>query len=178
MTFDHLPQAVLMGILHQLAMLLRGGAEGDVDAARQDAVAMLKSYNPRTEAELRLAARVVIYNLQSGEALAQAANREMPIPRVLRLRSGAIMLCQEADKAESRLEQLRAARAAGRPEPRLEPEPRGIAAISALIEESRRVAAYAQAHGLAWPEAFKQRQRDQRVAGRKGRPGQAATTST
>ena len=46
------------------------------------------------------------------------------------------------------------------------PEPKRIAQTTALIEDNRKVAAYAQANGLNWSEALKQRHREQRVADR------------
>ena len=127
--------------------------------------------------ELRLAARIVAFNLQAGEALAQAADPEMPLNRVLRLRTGAVSLTREADKAERRLEKLREARLQDLPE---EPEPLPEAEIpriektTALIEDNRKVAAYAQAHGLSWSEALKQRHREQRLADRQRRPQKRA----
>ncbi|HET6607587.1 MAG TPA: hypothetical protein VFG62_12985, partial [Rhodopila sp.] len=40
---------------------------------------------------------------------------------------------------------------------------------TALIEDTRKVAAYAQAHGLSWAEAHRQRNRDKRLAERQAK---------
>jgi hypothetical protein len=176
MTLADLPEALLQTILHQIATLLLQGAGGDMEAARHAAAATLSTYDPQTEAELRLAARVVSFSLQAGEALAQAADPDMPLTRVLRLRTGAVSLSREAGKAERHLEKRRDARLLGdparllgdpeEPAPQLEPESRRIANTTALIDDNRKVAAYAQAHGLTWAEAMKRRRRDQRLAER------------
>ncbi|HET6606152.1 MAG TPA: hypothetical protein VFG62_05760 [Rhodopila sp.] len=170
MSLADLPEALLQTILHQIALLLLAGANGDMDAARHAAAATLSTYAPRTEAELRLAARIVSCSLQAGEALAQAADPEMPLTRVLRLRSGAVSLNREADKAECRLEKLRSAQpqdAAPEAEPAPTTEPRIIEKTTALIEDNRSVAAYAKAHGLSFTEALRQRRREQRLAERR-----------
>src|ERR1700757_547068 len=96
-----------------IALLLLEGAGGDMDNARHAAAATLSAYDPQTEAELRLAARIISFSLQAGEALAQAADPDMPLTRVLRLRTGAVSLSREATKAERHLEQLREARTQG-----------------------------------------------------------------
>ena len=169
MSLADLPEAFLQTILHQIALLLLEGAGGDMDAARHAAAATLSAYDPQTEAEIRLAARIISFSLQAGEALAQAADLEMPLTRVLRLRTGAVSLSREAEKAERRLEKLRDARphaVAEEAEPLPEPEAPRIEKTTALIEDNRKVAAYAEAHGLTWSEALKQRRREQRLAER------------
>ena len=170
MSLADLPEAFLQTILHQIAQLLLEGAGGDMDAARHAAAATLSAYDPQTEAELRLAARIIGFSLQAGEALAQAADPEMPLARVLRLRTGAVSLSREAEKAERRLEKLRENRMQGLVEasdPLPEPEAPRIEKTTALIAENRTVAAYAEAHGLTWTEALKQRRREQRLAERR-----------
>src|ERR1700756_5475993 len=110
MSLADLPEAFLQTILHQIALLLLQAAGADMEAARHAAAATLSTYDPQTEAELRLAARIVGFSLQAGEALAQAADPEMPLTRVLRLRTGTVSLSREAEKTERRLEKLREAR--------------------------------------------------------------------
>jgi hypothetical protein len=173
MSLADLPEAFLQTILHQIALLLLEGAGGDMDAARHAAAATLSAYDPQTEAEIRLAARIISFSLQAGEALAQAADPEMSLTRVLRLRTGAVSLSREAEKAERRLEKLREERllvVTGAAEPSPEPAPQTesprIEKTTALIEDNRKVAAYAETHGLTWSEALKQRQREQRLAER------------
>jgi hypothetical protein len=173
MSLADLPEAFLQTILHQIALLLLEGAGGDMEAARHAAAATLSTYDPRTEAEIRLAARIISFSLQAGEALAQAADPEMPLTRVLRLRTGAVSLSREAEKAERRLERLREERLLdvteeqeAFPEPEVPKESASVEKTAALIDDNRKVAAYAEAHGLSWSAALKQRRRDQRVAGR------------
>src|ERR1700722_13377330 len=165
MSLAGLPEAFLQTILHQIALLLLQGAGGDMDAARHAAAGTLSAYDPRTEAELRLAARIISFSLQAGEALAQAADPEMKLTHVLRLRTGAVSLSREAEKAERRLEKLREARQQNEDlDPLPEPESPRIENTTALIEDNRKVAAYAETHGLTWSEAMKQRRREQRLA--------------
>jgi len=169
--FD-LPEALFQTILHQIGSLLLRGAGGDMQAARQAAADTLRAHLPQTEQELRLAARIVAFTLQAGEALAQAANPEIPLTRAIRLRTGAVSLTREAEKAERRLEKLREARLQGlpeEPEPLPETESPRTEKTTALIEDTRKVAAYAQAHGLSWAEAHRQRNRDKRLAERQAK---------
>ncbi len=169
MPIANLPEALLQTIVYQIALLLLQGAGGDIDAARKAATEILRGYAPETEAELRLAARIVGFSLQSIEALSQAANPEMPLLRVLRLRTGAVSLSREAEKAERQLEKLRANRSQGLPEApqaAVEPESPRIEKTTALIDDNRKVSAYAKAHGLTWTQALQKRYRDQRLAER------------
>jgi hypothetical protein len=167
MSVADLPEALLKTILHQIAILLLDGAGGDMEAAWAAAASTLRAYDPQTEQEVRLAAQIVAFSLQACEALAQAADPDMPLTRILRLRTGAVSLSREAEKAERRLEKLREARLQNLPEePEPLPEPVRIEKTTALIEDNRKVAAYAQAKGLTWTQALKQRQREQRLADR------------
>jgi hypothetical protein len=168
MPLTDLPEALFHTIIHQIALLLLKGAGGNMEAASQAAAVTLAAHCPQTEVEFRLAARIVTFSLQAGEALAQAADPEMPINRVLRLRTGAVSLTREAEKAERRLEKLREARLQNLPE---EPEPEAeespaVETTTALIEDNRKIATYAKARGLSFTEALKQRQREQRLAAR------------
>ncbi|HET6607006.1 MAG TPA: hypothetical protein VFG62_10075 [Rhodopila sp.] len=167
MSIADLPEALLKTILGQIATLLLDGASGDRKAAWLAAVETIRAHDPQTEQELRLAARIVAFSLQAGEALAQAADPNMPLTRVLRLRTGAVSLSREAEKAERRLEKLREARLRGLPEDSEPlPEPQRAGKTTELIDDNRKVAAYARANGLSWTEALKQRRREQRLAER------------
>ncbi|HEY8288887.1 MAG TPA: hypothetical protein VIG49_06435 [Acetobacteraceae bacterium] len=169
MTLSDLPKALLMTVVQQIAILLLPGANGDMDAATDAAMQTLMGYHPETEAEFRLAARSIACSLQALEALAQAVNPELPLLRVLRLRSGAVSLNREAEKADRRLEKLRQDRLTGvepTPEPVPEPDPPVLVKTTALIEDNRKVASYAKAHGLTFTQALSQRQRDLRLAER------------
>ena len=121
-----LPPAVLETILTRLAALFLAGAAGDQAAARQAAAQMLGSYHPETEDEVRLAANIIIFSFQALEALSQAATPDIPITRVMKLRSGAVSLTRQSQKAEQRLEQLQKARQQGKsaPAPTVQPEQR------------------------------------------------------
>jgi hypothetical protein len=143
-----LPPAILETILTGLATLFLAGAGGDLAAARHAASHMLAAYRAETEDEARLAANIVSFSFQALAALAQAAAPDIPITRILRLRSGAVSLSREAHKAERRLTQLQKTRAQAQPEP--------------IIEKT--VAAAAKANGLTWIQAHEQRQRDLRIA--------------
>jgi len=150
--FD-LPEALFQTILHQIGSLLLRGAGGDMQAARQAAADTLRAHLPQTEQELRLAARIVAFTLQAGEA----------------------------EKAERRLEKLREARLQGLPEQEPEPLPEtespSVEKTAALIEDTRTVAAYAKAHGLSWTEANRQRNREARLAERRAREATRASAT-
>ncbi len=172
MSFSELPSALVKTIIHQVALLLFRGAGGDIEVAYEAAARTIGALAPKTDAELRLAARIISFSLQATEALSQAANPEMPLTRVLRLRSGAVSLAREAQKAERQLEKLQADRLMGlapEPQPEPAPEPPKIEKTTTLIEDNRKVAAYAKAHGLTWTQAYNQRNREKRLAERQRR---------
>jgi hypothetical protein len=104
-----LPTFLLQTILAHLTMLFLAGTQGDQAVARQAAIEALADHQPQTGAELRLAAKVVAFNLQMLEALGQAASLDVPMAQILRLRSGAVSLNRQADKAENRLHGLQQA---------------------------------------------------------------------
>lgn len=160
-----LPPAVLETILTRLAALFLAGAAGDQAAAHQAAAQMLSSYHPETEDEVRLAANIIIFSFQALEALSQAATPDIPITRVMKLRSGAVSLTRQSQKAEQRLEQLQKARQQGKsaPAPTVQPEQR-IEEVQALIEDTNTVAAAAKAKNLTWNQAYEDRQREARIA--------------
>jgi hypothetical protein len=131
--------AVLETILGRLALLFLSGTDGDLAAARQAAAHMLAAYQPETEDELRLAAQVVSFSFHALEALSQAATPDMPLNKILRLRSGAVSLSRESHKAERRLEQRQQARRDGvsAEATAIEPGRPQIDKATALIEETR-----------------------------------------
>ncbi len=165
-----LPAAILETILTHLAALFLTGAGGDPTAARHAVAQMLGAYHPQTEDELRLAAKIVGFSFHALEALGQAAAPDMPITRVLRLRSSAVSASREASKAERRLTQLRNDRQRDirtQPEPEIE---KPIAPIentnteNAGIENTGKIAIAAKASGQTWTQAYQQRQTDLRIA--------------
>jgi hypothetical protein len=115
-----LPAALLNTILGRLALLFLSGAGGDLDAARDAATKMLAAYHPETEDELRLAAEIISFSLHALEALGQAADPDMSLNKILRLRSGAVSLSRESHKSQRKLDQLQKDRRAGVP---IQPHP-------------------------------------------------------
>ena len=159
------PAPILETILIGLTPLFLLAAGNDPAAARQAAAHMLAAYHPETDDELRLAANIVAFSFQALEALGQAAAPDLPVNRVLRLRSSAVNLSRESAKAERRLAQLQKARQQPQPEAQSNPEaqpnpqpqpvqhaprqPNPIAAKPALApppnaEQDRRIAASIQ----------------------------------
>jgi hypothetical protein len=152
------PAAVLETILIRLAALFLTGAGGDIAGARHAASQMLVAYHPETEDELSLAASIIAFSFQALEALAQAAAPDIPLTRILRLRSGAVSLSRESAKAERRLIQLQKTRKQAIPA-EIQPEP-----VQLEAKSEKPVATFAKANGLTWTQAHEQRQRDLRIA--------------
>ncbi len=164
-----IPAAVMETVLASLAAIFLGGTGGDITAARDATSAMLATYNAQTTDELLLAANIVAFSFQALEALKQAAEPDMPLNRVMRLRSGAIGLSRESAKAEHRLYQLQKARQQGiqaqESAPGLQPEPAPkIEKAVALIRDTAVVAKAARANNQTWTQAYEERQRDLRIA--------------
>ncbi len=122
-----LPQAILETVLTRLALLFLSGAHGDLGAARFAASEMLQAYNVETPEQLCLAAEIISFSLHALEALGQAANPELSLNRILRLRGSAVSLSREAHKSQRKLDQLqRAGRAGSQPAPAADqPRPGG-----------------------------------------------------
>jgi hypothetical protein len=160
-----LPAAILETILTGLAALFLTGANHDANAARQAACRMLDAYHPETEDELRLAASIIGFSFHALEALGQAAAPDMPLTRMLRLRSSAVSLSRESAKAERRLVQLRKAspQPVAAPAAEIQPEPKVEQAL-APIRDTGKLAAIAKANGVSWTRAYEQRQTDARIA--------------
>jgi hypothetical protein len=97
--------------------------------------------------------------------LGQAATPDISISRVMKLRSGAVSLNRQSQKAEQRLEQLRKTRQQGKPAPApdIQPEPQ-IEAAQALIEDTGTIAAVAKAKDITWTQAYEDRQREASIA--------------
>jgi hypothetical protein len=162
------PAAILETILAGVAMLFLTGAGGDMAAARQAASQMLNAYHPENENELRVAANIVSFSFQALEALSQAAAPDLPLTRILRLRSGAVSLSREGARAEGRLAQLQKARQQAIQAPPAEikpefvqPEPK-MEKVLAPVQDT--AAAAAKAKGQTWTQSYEQRQRDLRIA--------------
>ncbi|MGD0105670.1 MAG: hypothetical protein ABSC06_16755 [Rhodopila sp.] len=106
----HLAAAILETILTRLAPLFLIGANGDLTTARHAASQILGAYHPQTNDELCLAAQIIGFSFQALEALAQAAQPDLSLTRIIRLRGSAVSLSRESEKAQRRLSQLQKAR--------------------------------------------------------------------
>jgi hypothetical protein len=158
MSLANAPTAVLETILARLAALFLVGTDGDTQAARQAALELLTAYQPETPDELALAAQIIGHSFQTLEALAQAATPDLPLTRVLRLRSGAVSLGREAAKAQLRLAQLQK----NRQQAAVTVPQETIATAQPATEPENPAAA--KSASLTWTQAYQQRQRDQRIA--------------
>jgi hypothetical protein len=98
--------AILDKILAFLAPLFLVATTGDIGAAQEAASAMLASYSPRTNRELRFAALSIAFAFGALETLSKAADPELALNQVLRLRGNANALNRSAQQNESRLEKL------------------------------------------------------------------------
>jgi hypothetical protein len=98
--------AIFDKILAFLAPLFLVAATGDIGAAQEAASAMLASYDPRTNRELRFAALSIAFAFGALETLSKAADPELALNQVLRLRGNANALNRSAQQNEARLEKL------------------------------------------------------------------------
>jgi hypothetical protein len=96
--------AVLDKILGFLAPLFIDIVVGDSAAARDAAQSMLDSYGARNDRELRFAALSIAFSFGALDALSRAADRDLPMNQVLRLRGNANALNRAAQQNETRLE--------------------------------------------------------------------------
>jgi hypothetical protein len=168
------PAAVLETILIRLAALFLTGAGGDTTAARQAAAQTLGSYRPETEDELRLAANVIAFGLHALEALGQAAEPDLSLTRILRLRGSAVSLSRESAKAQRSLDQLQKARRQTMQgeavETRPAPPDRKVATTQDPIRNTGDIVIAAKAVHPARTETEEDRQRDKRIAAYMQRP--------
>lgn len=100
-------QAVAEKILAFLAPLFLAGAAGSQEAANQAATAILATYAPTTDRELRFAALSIAFGFGALDALSRAADPDLTLNQVLRLRGTANALNRSAHQNETRLEKLR-----------------------------------------------------------------------
>nr|WP_294507001.1 hypothetical protein [uncultured Rhodopila sp.] len=101
--------AILDKILLFLAPLFLDVCAGDADAAKAAARALLASYNPATDHELRHAALIIAFSFGALDALSRSAAAELDLKQVLRLRGNANALNRAALLNEKALNALRAA---------------------------------------------------------------------
>lgn len=96
--------AVLDRILALLAPLFLSAVGGDAAAARDAANALLASYEPRTNRELRFAALAIAFSFGALDALSRSADPALTLNQVLRLRGNANALNRAAQQNETRLD--------------------------------------------------------------------------
>jgi RNA 3'-terminal phosphate cyclase len=160
--------AILDTVIGRLAVLFLTGAAGDMNAAREAGRQMLAAHNAETLGELTLAAEVISLQLHTLEALSYAADPQLSLNNILRLRGSAVSLSRESHKAQRKLDQLQAARRAGTTAPTTEvPTPTRPAVGNALelIETARdAIQIAAKTGGKSWTQAFQERLTAKRVA--------------
>jgi hypothetical protein len=181
-------QVILDTVIGRLALLFLSGATGDMTAAREAARQMLTAHSPETPDELTLAAEIISLQLHTLEALSSAADPDLPLNKVVRLRGSAVSLSRESHKARRRLDQLQRARRAGtttqparaptegpapQPAPMVEKAPlenappENAPAKKTLdpVDAARQAIKIAkQTDGANWQEAFQKRQIADRIA--------------
>jgi len=175
-------KTVLDTILGRLTCLFLTGAAGDEAVARQAASHMLAAYHVETEDELGLAAEIISLRLHTLEALSDAADPDLPLNKILRLRGGAVSLSREAHKSQRKLDQLQRDRRAGIPAQPAENQPEKNQPTIAqsdpaptnrpptdhplgVLETARAaVKIAAKKGGKSWAQAFQQRQTANRIA--------------
>jgi hypothetical protein len=99
--------AVFEKIITFLALLFLIPGTGDIATARETASTTLASYGARTDRELRFSALSIAFGFGALEALRKAADPDLPLNHVLRLRGNANALNRAAQQNENRLEKLR-----------------------------------------------------------------------
>jgi hypothetical protein len=108
---DHWPAAITAAIVDKilvfLAPLFLGAMVDDIATARQVASTTLASYGAQTDPELRLVALIIAFSFGALDALGRAANPDLPMNQVLRLRGNANALNRAAQQNENRLDKLR-----------------------------------------------------------------------
>jgi hypothetical protein len=159
-------QAILDTVIGRLAVLFLTGAAGDMTAAREAARQMLAAHNAETPGELTLAAEIISLQLHTLEALSYAADPQLSLNKVLRLRGSAVSLSRESHKAQRKLDQLQSARRAGITV-QIAPTPARPAVENALdlIETARdSIQIAAKTGGKTWTQAFQERLTAKRIA--------------
>jgi hypothetical protein len=160
-------QAILDTVIGRLALLFLSGAAGDMTAAREAARQILAAHGPETPNELTLAAEIVSLQLHTLEALSYAADPDLPLNKVVRLRGSAVSLSRESHKAQRKLDQLQSARRAGLAVPSESPQPQPARIDNALgLIEAARVAIETakKTGGHNWSQSLQKRMTAQRMA--------------
>jgi hypothetical protein len=135
-----------------LAKIFLPTCEYDPQRARDAALEALAEYDPRTNRELRLAALALAFSLGALDALSRAADDELSVNQVLRLRSSANALHRSASHAEQALAEEREA-----------PEETGQEAVEIPLPDSTEpadMAAFARTTPPLSRQQRRQRERD------------------
>lgn len=109
MEFHSITQTVFDRVMAFLAKIFLPTCAYDPERARDAALEALAEYDPRTNRELRLAALALAFSLGALDALSRAADEELSVNQVLRLRSSANALHRSASHAEQALAEEREA---------------------------------------------------------------------
>ena len=159
--------------------------EANDATAKANALKLIEAHDPKTVIELRLAVRIELFNISANQTISRACPSDLPPLIATRVTTGALSLIREADKAERRLEKLKAAR------PQAQEEPQHQAPVSdpyrdaespsrdphVVAEEIKQITAHAEASGIPFVKAYKQQRLEKRLAIRRERDArlQAAT---
>lgn len=98
--------AFLNRILGLLAPLFLAATGGDLAAAREAVRDMLDGYEIRNDNELRLVALTIAFGFGALDALGQAANPELSLNQIMRLRSNATALSRAGHQNQAVLDKL------------------------------------------------------------------------
>lgn len=193
-----LPDALIEILILPLIELFLAVSGSDRAAAKADALKLIEAYEPKTVIELRLAVRVGLLNVRANQAISHASTPGLPPPVATRLTGHGLSLIREADKAERRLETRRAERPhtpeGQKPEEQVPegqtpqerrqqaPEPdlgaeapsRDPATVAAEIKQ---ITTHAEANGIPFVKAYKQRKIEQREARRQERDARLQAAS-
>jgi hypothetical protein len=167
--FPHLPATLVRLLLIPLARFLLPTSDNDLNTAKANAQALIEDFDPRSTIEFRLAIRITLFSLEAASATAQASDPDRSVNQAIQLRKGAIALTREADKAERRLEQLRATRK--QPE---EPLPANQEEIEALVSKIEEFVISAREDRTPEPKPYKLRKIEQRLAKQRDREARLA----
>jgi hypothetical protein len=99
--------ALLDRILGLLAPIFLVAAGGDMEAARAAVNSMLACYNVRTDEELRLVALTIAFSFGALDALGLAANPDLSLNQVLRLRGNATALSRASHQSRATFDKQR-----------------------------------------------------------------------
>jgi hypothetical protein len=99
--------ALLDRILGLLAPIFLVAAGGDMVAARAAVNSMLACYNVRTDEELRLVALTIAFSFGALDALGLAANPDLSLNQVLRLRGNATALSRASHQSRATFDKQR-----------------------------------------------------------------------